>query len=169
MKCFEIEQKFRLRDPGAIRSILKRNRAKKISAGKECNEFFDRKKFLRKQKIALRLRHWGGRKALLTLKGPRLKAKFTKRFEIETPILYPLARKLLKRLGLKICMRYSKQRETYRWGSALVVLDHLKGFGWFLEIEAAPRKIVWLAKEMRLGSRDREEKSYLQMLFGWIH
>lgn len=169
MRHFEIEQKYRLRDPQLIRALLKKVGAKKVSGGREDNEFFDKKGFLKKQRIALRLRHYTGRRATLTLKGPRLKSRFTKRLEIETPVEYQPTRELLTRLGFKIWMRYAKQREVFRWKKAIVTVDQLRGFGTFLEIEASPDRIASLAKVFGLRPSDREERSYLHMLFNWKH
>ena len=169
MKFFEVEQKYRLKDPRAIRRILKKLGAKKTAGGTERNEFFDRNDFFKKQKVALRLRRFGGNKATLTLKGPRIKAKFTKRREIETPVDYAAAKALLKFLGCKVRRQYIKEREAYRLNGALITVDHLRGFGWFLEIETSSKQIAYLAKKIGLRESDREERSYLQMLFGWKH
>ncbi|HOW58311.1 MAG TPA: class IV adenylate cyclase [Candidatus Omnitrophota bacterium] len=169
MKFFEIEQKYRLADPKPVRAILKKLGAKKISSGAESNEFFDKDHFLKKQKIALRLRRSAGKKATLTLKGPRLASKFTKRMEIETPVDYRATKSLLRFLGFKVHRQYTKNRESYKLGRAMVTVDYLEKFGWFLEIEAQPREIARLAKEIGLRQKDREGKSYLQMLFNWKH
>ena len=168
MKFFEVEQKYHLKRPGSIRKVLKSIGAKKISAGTEYNEFFDKTRFLAKQKMALRLRRFGG-KATLTLKGSRLKAKFTKRMEIEMPIDPAIAKALLRYLGCREIMRYSKRREMYKTPTALIALDFLSKFGWFLEIEASSQEIARLARQLGLRQADREERSYLQMLFGWKH
>jgi adenylate cyclase class IV len=48
-------------------------------------------------------------------------------------------------------------------------VDFLKRFGWFLEIEGEPRSIRAIEKKLGLGDGDREERSYLQMLFQWKH
>ncbi len=56
MKSFEVEQKYRVQDPKAIRVLLKKIGARKISGGAESNEFFDREGSLRRKKMALRLR-----------------------------------------------------------------------------------------------------------------
>ena len=169
MKFFEIEQKYRLKDPQATRGILRKLGAKKIAAGIERNEFFDRNDFFKKQKVALRLRRFGKKQATLTLKGPRIKAKFTKRREIETTVDYAAAKALLEFLGCQIRRQYTKEREMYKLDGALITVDHLSGFGWFLEIEAPPKKIVHWAQKIGLRESDREERSYLQMLFGWKH
>ncbi len=168
MKFLEIEQKYRLKDPPRIRTLLKRLNARLVAKGLEINEFFDSNNFLGRQKAVLRLRRFGG-KAVLTLKGPRLQAKFTKRMEIETPVNYAATKALLGFLGCRSIMEYSKKREIYRFGTALVTIDFLPKFGWFLEIEGAPQKIAKISRNLGLRPTDREEKSYLKMLFGIRH
>lgn len=169
MGFFEIEQKYRLKDPGRMRAALKKMGARKIASGVEVNEFYDRDDFLKKQKAALRLRRFGGGRAILTLKGPRLRSKFTKRMEVETLIEYPVARKLLRFLKCRVQRRYSKKRELYKLGKTAVTVDFLKKFGWFLEIEGQIPVIKRLERILGLTREDREERSYLQMLFQWKH
>jgi predicted adenylyl cyclase CyaB len=143
--------------------------AKRIASGLELNEFYDRGDFLKKQKVALRLRRFGKPPALLTLKGPRIRNKFTKRMEIETPIAYKTAKGILDFLGCRVVRKYSKRRELYRLGMVHVTVDFLKQFGWFLEIEGRPQGIRKIEKKLGLTGADREERSYLQMMFGWKH
>ena len=169
MGFFEIEQKYRLKNPPKTRALLKKTGAKKIAGGLESNEFYDKNNFLRRQKVALRLRRFGDRPATLTLKGPRMKSKFTKRMEIEVPIEYAAAKVVLDFLGCHVCGRYSKRRELYKLGKALVTVDFLKRFGWFLEIEGQPQAIKTVEKKLGLRVSDREEQSYLQMLFNFKH
>ena len=96
MAFLEIEQKYRLKSPAKVRALLKKLKAKKVLSGDESNEFYDKGDFLKKQKIALRLRRFGRGLATLTLKGPRIRSQFTKRMEIETPVDYGAARGFLK-------------------------------------------------------------------------
>jgi len=169
MKFFEVEQKYRLKDPARIRTILKGTGAKRIASGLETNEFYDRGDFFKKQKVALRLRRFGKQSATLTLKGPRIQAAFTKRMEMETPIEYTTARAILRFFGCRRVRHYSKKREIYKLGGVLVTVDFLKKFGWFLEIEGQSQSIRKIEKKLGLGASDREGKSYLQMLFHWKH
>lgn len=168
MGSFEIEQKYRLKDPAKVRAILRKMGARKITGGIETNEFFDRGKELRGKKLAMRLRQFGG-KATLTLKGPRLASRFTKRMEIEAPVDYRSLKSILGLAGFKVVMRYKKKRELYRLGRSLITLDHLPGFGRFLEIEGQPQAIQRIEKKLGLARSDREKKSYLQMMFGYRH
>ena len=167
MRLFEIEQKYRLRDPKRVRAALKKMGARKTANGVESNEFYDRDDFFKKQKVALRLRRFGKGLATLTLKGPRIQSKFTKRMEIETPIECATAKEMLHFLGCQIWRQYSKKREVYKLGKTIVTVDFLKKFGWFLEIEGQPRAIGKFEKKLGLRVSDREKRSYLQMMFGW--
>ena len=168
MGSFEIEQKYRLKDPAKVRAVLKKMGARKIAGGSETNEFFDRGKELRGKKLAMRLRQFGG-KAVLTLKGPRLASRFTKRMEIEAPVNYRPLKTILGLAGFKVVMRYKKERELYRLGKSLITLDRLPGFGRFLEIEGRSQEIARLASKLGLQAQDREARSYLQMMFGYLH
>jgi len=166
MKTLEIEQKFRIRNPHAIRRKLKRLRARKLKAGKERNEFFDWNGRLLKQRQVLRLR-LAGLRSWLTLKGDRLPgARHTRRLEIETPVAYRPMKFMLIKMGFGKIFAYTKDREEYEAASCVVTLDYLRPFGWFLEIEGAPRRIDALAKKLGLTAGDRETASYLEMVGG---
>lgn len=169
MGFFEVEQKYRLEEPARVRTLLKKMGARKITSAIETNEFYDKDGFFKRQKVALRLRRFGGGPAKLTLKGPRLRSKFTKRMEVEMPVEYPVAKKVLNFLGCRVQKQYSKKRELYKLGETIVTVDFVKKFGWFLEIEGRPLMIRRIEKKLRLTREDREERSYLQMLFQWRH
>lgn len=168
MPSVEIEQKYRLKDPAEIRKILKKMGARKIAGGTETNEFFDLGKQLRQKRLAMRLRRYGKR-AVLTLKGPRIKHKFTRRMEIETFVDYRSVKTILGLAGFKVIGHYKKTRELYRLGENFVTLDYLPGSGRFLEIEGQSPAIQRIEKKLGLTRADREERSYLQMLFNWEH
>ncbi len=168
MGSFEVEQKYRLKDPAKVRVLLKKLGAQKIAEGSETNEFFDRGKELRQKRLALRLRKYG-KKAALTLKGPRLRSRFTKRMEIESPVDHALMGKILRLAGFKVVMYYKKERELYCLGASIITLDRLPRFGRFLEIEGRPQEIQVIEQKLGLTRLDREERSYLQMMFGWKH
>jgi len=169
MSFFEIEQKYRLKDPVKARALLKRMGARNVASGWEVNEFYDRGDFFKKQKVALRLRRFGKQPATLTLKGPRIKNHFTKRMEMETSIDYATAKAVLRFLKCQRVRGYAKKREVYKVGKALVTVDFLEKFGWFLEIEGPSPSIKKVEKKLGLCKADREPRSYLQMLFNWKH
>ena len=162
---FEVEQKYRVRNPAFIRRRLKALRAKRLAGGHEKNELWDLGRLVRRTNSVLRLRTFEG-KGFLTLKGPRLKSKFKKRVEVETAVDPQAVKTMLTLLGFKVVARYEKTREEYRLGPAHVTLDNLGKFGWFVEIESAARHIEKIAAQLGFGSKDREERSYLEMVYG---
>ena len=164
MKHFEIEQKYRIKNPSKVRALLRRLGAIKIHAGNEYNELYDLSGQLRAKQSILRLRRWGA-KALLTFKGPRLKSKYKKRIEIETPVDFKSSQSLLSELGFRVIAEYRKKREAFRLGSAIVTLDCLFGVGWFVEIEGQPKSIEITARKLGLSEKDLEERSYLQIVY----
>jgi len=165
MKSYEIEQKYRLRQPAAMRRCLEALGAVCLRRGRESNEFWDRDGQLMRQRKILRLRRVG-REAWLTLKGPRMRGHCTRRFELETGVRYAETRAILRVLGYRRVRGYVKRRETYRLASCSITLDALPGFGWFMEIEASrAEKIRRMACRLGLHDKDREERSYLMMLF----
>ena len=98
-----------------------------------------------------------------------LKARSCGSLEIEAPVDYRPLKAILGFSGFKVVMHYKKERELYRLGKSLVTFDRLPGFGRFLEIEGQPRAIKQIEKKLGLQAKDREERSYLQMMFGWKH
>lgn len=164
VKRFEIEQKFKLKNLSLVRRRLKRLGAKKKKSFVEHNEFYDYRGLLRRKKSILRLRRKGANGGWLAFKGPRLKAKYTKRVEIEMPVDWERAKAILLLTGFRKVFQYSKFREEFNVSSCLVTLDRLPKFGWFLEIEANARNIHRLVKKLGLENRDREERSYLELL-----
>ena len=165
MKSFEIEQKYRLKNPAVVRSILRRLGAKRIRSGFESNELFDFEGMLRLHASVLRLRRYGKEKqGLLTFKGPCLKSRYKKRVEIETLVPWAKARVLLRSAGFKAVRRYFKKREEFVLGKAHVTLDQLLKKGWFLEIEGPPALIPGIQKKLGLSANDREERTYPEIL-----
>ena len=116
----------------------------------------------------MRLRRYDGQ-STLTLKGPKLRSRFTKRVELEMPVEHSPLRSILLLSGFRPVMKYTKNRELYGLGKARVTIDRLRGFGCFLEIEGTVSVIARIASGLGLGDGDREPRSYLQMMFGWKH
>lgn len=162
MSKFEVEQKYRIADPSAFRKKIKALKAVKISDGAETNQVFDLRRFGIREGI-LRLRK-SGKKGKLTLKGPRLKGRFKKRVEIETEVDYAKMELIFKTLGWKPACSYAKTRVEYDTGKAHVTLDYLKGHGWFAEIEGPAKEIHALERRLGLTRKDREERTYLEIL-----
>lgn len=165
MRSFEVEQKYRLKNPAVVRNILRGMGAKKIRSGPESNELFDLEGMLKSRASVLRLRRYGKEaQGLLTFKGPCLKSRYKKRVEIETPVPWAKARALLRSVGFKIVRNYCKNREEFVLGKVHVTVDRLSEKGWFLEIEGAPARITGLQKKLGLSAKDREERTYLEIL-----
>jgi adenylate cyclase class 2 len=160
---YEIEQKFRLSQPRKILRLIQKLRARPIRSGTEYNEFYDRMGALRKKESALRLRR-AGRRAWLTFKGPRVKHRYKKRAEIELSVDDVTARRLLEALGFKRVARYQKSRSEFAVAHSRVVVDHVPRRGWFLEIEGTAQAIDRLSKYFGLSRKDREERTYLELL-----
>lgn len=167
MAFFEIEQKYRVGDPIAIRKRLKQLRIRRVRAGREYSEFFDVQELLKKKKLALRLRRFQGGEASLTLKGPRQPHRYSKRFELELPVSYWRTKAMLCSSGFRCVKAYTKQaKEDFRTGSAKISLDYISKLGWFLEIEGVSSDISRLARKLGFKTADREERSYFEMLSG---
>ncbi len=165
MGMYEVEQKFRVKTPGKIRGILKKMGARLVGKGFEKNELWDFQGKIRRQNSVLRLRESGSR-GTLTFKGPRLKSKYKKRVEIETAVNAEHMRKIFQTLGYRVSVRYAKKREEYILRKAHVTIDQVKSHGWFVEIEASTRMIDLLAAKFGFSAADREERSYLEMIYG---
>lgn len=164
MKKFEIEQKFRLKNSARLRLRLKRLGARKLSGGTELNEFYDFNRALRRKGSILRLRRKPGGKSLLTLKGPRIKATFSKRLELETFVDFNTTQAMLRAIGFRKIFSYRKSREEYRLHRCLVVIDYVPRLGKFFEIEGREKDIRRLIQKLDVHTTDREDRTYLEML-----
>jgi len=165
LKNIEIEQKYKIKNPAAIRKALKRLGAKRAGSGLEQNEFYDQRGRLRQKRLTLRLRKYRGQ-GKLTFKGPRKAGlgKLSKRVEVESSVAFAQIRRLLELLGFKKWLSYSKTRETWELAGAEVVIDHFPRFGWFVEIEAAhARRIRQLSRALGLTPDQAVAESYLAM------
>ena len=160
----EREQKYRIADAKAIRERLLQLGAKAHVSGFERNELFDCDDRLRSQGRKLRLRRHGSQVAMLTLKGPRMSGSHKARMEMETPVEYEAAKRILELLGFRVNETYSKLREEYRLDGCPVCLDHIPGCGWFVEIEGTARKIGLIARQLGLRSTNLERRSYRKLI-----
>lgn len=160
----EREQKYRVADISPIRARLLRLGAEAHASGFERNELFDCDDRLRREGRKLRLRRHGTKIAVLTLKGPRLAGSHKTRMEVETPVEYEAAKRILQLLDFRVKETYSKLREEYRLYGCPVCLDHIPSSGWFVEIEGAPGKIREIARRLGLRPADREDRSYRKLI-----
>lgn len=160
----EREQKYRVANVETIRKRLLKLGAKVHAAGFERNELFDSGDRLREQSLKLRLRCHGGKNAMLTLKGPRRTERQKARMEVETPVEYGPAKRILELLDFRVKETYSKRREEYRLDGCAVCLDHISNVGWFVEIEGGPKKINQMARRLGLRATAREHRSYRRLI-----
>lgn len=160
----EREQKYRVDQINPIRSRLLKLGAKVHASGFERNELFDLNDRLFSQGQKLRLRRHGKNAAMLTLKGPRLAGQQKTRLEVETPVEYEAAKRILELVGFRIKETYSKIREEYRHEGCAICLDHIPNAGWFVEIEGRPKKIREIAQRLGLGPERREHRSYRKLI-----
>jgi adenylate cyclase class 2 len=160
----EREQKYRITNPAVVRERLLRLGAEAHKKGFERNEMFDCDDQLREQGLKLRLRCHGPGMAAMTLKGPRLNGSQKTRMEVETPVEYEAAKRILELLGFRVNETYSKLREEYKLDGCPVCLDHIPECGWFAEIEGSARKISQIAKKLGFRAGDRERRSYRKLI-----
>ena len=149
----EREQKYRIARVDTIRKRLLKLGAQVHASGFERNELYDCDDRLRRQDLKLRLRCHGGKIAMLTLKGPRQNEHQKTRMEVETPVEYTAAKRILELLDFRVKETYSKVREEYRLDGCAVCLDHIPSAGWFVEIEGPRRKISETARPSRPAAR----------------
>lgn len=162
---YEIEVKYRLKDPRALRVFLRKLGARSLGTDVERNELYDHAELeLRRRGCALRIRETGKPQALLTFKGPASQGPVKKRLEIETLVDARAMRGILKALGFRMRLRYDKTRETYRLRGCLVTIDRLKGHGFFSEIEGPRAAILKLEKALGFLPKDREDRTYAQIV-----
>jgi len=115
---------------------------------------------LSKRDEVLRVRRVGD-DAWLTWKGPQHGvSRIKQRRELETRLEDGDAVEgILEALGFEECFRYEKYRTSYRLDDAVVTLDETP-MGTFMEIEAAPARIVELAERLGLAMADAIRVSY---------
>ena len=158
----EIEAKFALEDPQAMRARLRDLGAEAVAARRlERNWRFDTPAGdLTRSGQVLRLRQC----ERPTLAYKRRLGSDLRRQEIEVQVDdLEAARRLLEALGFQVTTTYEKYREVYRLGQAEVMLDELP-FGTFLEIEGpSPEVVRQTAARLGLAWEDRLERSYLEI------
>lgn len=176
----EVEQKFRVAGFQQLERLLK-ERAVPISTAEQqvdCYFAHPARDFAATDE-ALRIRRVG-QQNFITYKGPKLDATTKTRREIELPLAQGLASaadfaELLQALGFRPVAEVRKQRrhaELTGEGHAVVLaLDEVEGVGAFVELEvvveadqvdAARQRLAEWAE--RLGLKDNERRSYLELL-----
>ncbi|MBN1353390.1 MAG: class IV adenylate cyclase [Candidatus Omnitrophica bacterium] len=161
----EIETKFKVNSPAAIRKRLIVMRARLISRRLEKDVYY--RCYLKTQNAeAIRLRSVGG-KYIFTLKkssvGPKGRIyKVCDEFEIEVND-GELFDSLLRRLGFTRDFKKEKIRETYKYKNAKVCLDRLPHMGYYVEIEASKRDINSVARSLKLDITKGLSDNYMRL------
>jgi adenylate cyclase class 2 len=167
----EIEVKFALSDPAALREALREVGAESQGAHAEMNvRLDDAGRSLTGRGIVLRLRRTdssGGVAHILTVKtpapdsaaGPDLSARREIELGVEDGEAMLAA---LAVLGYAPYWRYEKRRETFVWRDVEIDLDHMP-YGWFVELEGAPEGIRNLAARLGFDLSDGLTISYSEI------
>lgn len=168
----EIELKFRLKDPDALRARLVKQNATHTASVLECNVILDTPDHdLLRQDCGLRIRAAqpaggaGAAHATLTYKGPRAVGDLKQRAEFETEIAdAATAIAMLQQLGYHPVVLFEKRRETWRLGSCEITLDELPRLGWYLEIEGPDGDSINNARDtLELSDEDVILKTYVHL------
>ncbi len=172
----EIEAKFKMSDPEAVRAKLKGLSGRFLKTGLEVNIFFDTPdKILLKEDRGLRIRSVknldsGEVETVITYKGPRAAGRLKSREERELKVggLEDGVR-LFEALGYVQTIRFEKKRESWLLDDAKVELDTLPLLGTYLEVEAPSQESV-MAVVKKLGQEggDFLTQSYAAMLDGAV-
>lgn len=179
----EIEVKLRVADADAMRRKLRRLGARVMSRVEESNTLYDtprgtlaRQGHLVRVRVERPLGKRGAARALLTLKGPSLRApargtgkrggRYKVREERELSGIDPAtAAAMLKRIGLRPSFVYEKRRTRYRLpgrGHVAVEFDETP-VGTFLELEGPRREIDRTARRLGFSPREYLTSSYLAL------
>jgi adenylate cyclase class 2 len=166
----EIEMKFRLADPVAMRQRIVAAGGVAIDTVLEENTFFDTTdQRLRREDCGLRIRvkrrPAGPTQAILTYKGPRQPGELKIRQEEEIVVSSAdAARTILGALDFVPFLTFEKKRETFQLAGAEVVIDELPELGHFLEIEAPDEQTVQAVRQMIGLSDQPAQDTYTAMI-----
>jgi len=131
--------------------------------------FDDAQRSLTKADRCLRLRRQlNGREenVLLTFKGPREKARFKRRQEIEIQVeSVEMASELLEALGFEKRLVFEKKRQLWRLDNCEITLDELPLLGEFVEIEGPDEeKIADVQRKLGLPGLRHIADSYATLM-----
>jgi adenylate cyclase class 2 len=166
----EIEIKFALANPDEMRESLRAIGAEYRGKHSELNLRLDNiHGDIDRRDMVLRLRRTetddGAVRHVLTVKQPDqdMSNPIRVRREVEVAIKDPeelLA--ALELMGYYTFFLYEKQRETYHYGAAEIVIDEMP-YGWFMEIEGEPEIINELTERLGLDPADAIPSGYTRM------
>jgi adenylate cyclase class 2 len=168
----EIEAKYRVADPDALRRRLSAYGARQHARMFETNRLFDTtERELLAADCGLRLRTCRPLDdaqppaATLTYKGPRDPGELKAREEVEASVGDADAvAAILQRLGFREVIVYEKHREAWRLGECEVCLDELPKLGWFVEIEGPGAKAIDpVLVELGLSRRTPSRDTYVEL------
>ncbi len=161
----EEEIKIPCESPDAVRAALDRLGARCTARSRrEVNVLFDTAAgAIAAAGRALRLRQVDGR-WILTLKGPAIwRGPVKIREELETSVGDgDTFSTILDRLGFRPVIRYEKDRETWRLGTAEIVIDHTP-MGDFVEIEGPHESLAGLTTNLGLDPARAVRASYVSL------
>lgn len=162
--AIEIEKKFKL-TPSQFENMRQRladSDAEYRGQSFECNRLFSNDE-MRQKSAYIRIRNTD-RKSTLTYKQNLSPVEALKRqIEFESEVGDPESvEQIIAGLGLKIVIRYEKERETWQLGGAEIVLDRLP-FGHYMEIEGSVEDIESAESSIVSGDIAIEPSSYPQL------
>jgi len=164
MDQLEIEVKFFLKDPAAIRAAIMDLGARSRGRVFESNHILDQPGLgLSRKGALLRLRQADG--ALLTFKAPpeTPDREFKVRREIEVQVSdFTATARIMAALGFTTIRIYEKWRETFILGDSHLCLDTLP-YGNFLEIEGRAESIRDLSKKLGFAWEQRSVLNYHEL------
>lgn len=161
---FEIEVKFYLNDPGAVRERIVALGAIPGERVFESNiRYEDADRSLIQNKSLLRLRK--DSKTKLTFKSSPPDGVYSRQFKIRRELEVEIGdfdtmAQILESLGFRKQQIYEKHRETFTYENTSLCLDEMP-YGVFLEIEGGKDDILMIAKQIGMQWEKRILTSYL--------
>ena len=161
----EIDTKFKITDPKALKESLKKIGAAFISKNLEQDTYY----LSPKSNLALeviRLRNINGKGIFTLKKAQPFKGSYVYKIrnELEVDVSDPQKfNQMLLALGFKPIFVKEKVRHTYRFGGANICIDELPYLGFYLEIEGTKSKIRIIAKKLNLDIKKAIAVTYLEI------
>lgn len=169
---YEVELKAKVKDPKPIRQKIKKI-ARFVKKVKKVDHYYTLEKKGYPTK-SLRIRNQGCfhlvnfKKRISYLQGIYAKKEVEFNLEDVTGFLA-----VLKEFGFRQWITKYKESEIYRCKSANIELNHLRGLGWFVEVEIlttnkvfeARKTILTIFKLLGINKKDIEKKGYTRLLW----